>query len=223
MPIKFFLATVAVSVLFIAACEDMGDPVSSTGTAPSITSISPDSGKAGDTVRITGKNFTSAKGSVKFGSVNADTIVSWSDTLIRVKVPSGSVTGTVVVTAAGKSSTGKQFKIVGSVVLVSFSNSILPLFTGATYGCTGCHGGQNNLNLDSYNGVLSGNTGFSTAAASQNGPVINPGNASTSILVRKLRSNTLPFGARMPFGGSQVSDVDLQKITDWVNQGALNN
>ncbi|MBI2429977.1 MAG: IPT/TIG domain-containing protein [Ignavibacteriales bacterium] len=107
---KFFLATLYIAILGISACEDMGDPVSPPSTsAPSITSIIPDSGNVGDTVRIVGKNFTSTTGSVKFGTLSADVIVSWSDTLLRVKVPAGAATGNVLVTAGSKNSNGKQF------------------------------------------------------------------------------------------------------------------
>ncbi|MDD8018497.1 MAG: hypothetical protein PHP42_09010 [Bacteroidota bacterium] len=110
---------------------------------------------------------------------------------------------------------------------VSFSKDIFPLLT-ATYGCTGCHSGgyanaQNHQSYESYEFVLSGNSGYSTIPKSDHGPVVTPGNASTSILVKKLRTATLPFGSRMPYGGGEVSANDLQKITDWINQGAHNN
>ena len=97
---------------------------------------------------------------------------------------------------------------------VSFANDILPLFT-MTYGCTGCHGGQNKLFLESY--------AHATAGNSDHGPVILPGNGTGSILVKKLRTATLPFGKRMPYGGGEVSDVHLQKIIAWIDQGAKNN
>ncbi|MFA6468152.1 MAG: IPT/TIG domain-containing protein [Bacteroidota bacterium] len=218
---------ILVSLLFatmfiISACDDQGDPVSANIATPAITSVSPDSGKATDTITVVGTNFGTS-GTVSFGSTAATVYASWNATQIKVIIPAGVSSGTVniTVTVSGKTSNAKSFKSIAAPI--SFASAILPLFTGATYGCTGCHGGQNNLSLDTYNNVLSGNSGYSTAAASDHGPVITPGNATASVLVKKLRTATLPFGGRMPFGGSQMSDADLQKIVDWINQGALNN
>lgn len=108
---------------------------------------------------------------------------------------------------------------------VHFATDVLPLFTGTKYGCTGCHGSQNNLFLDSYNGVLSGNSGYSTASASLHGPVVTPGDGEGSIIVKKLRGSPTGWtpSARMPFGGNPMDEADIQKIVTWIDQGALNN
>lgn len=203
---KFFLATLYIAILGISACEDMGDPVSPPSTsAPSITSIIPDSGNVGDTVRIVGKNFTSTTGSVKFGTLSADVIVSWSDTLLRVKVPAGAATGNVLVTAGSKNSNGKQFRVIGTVAQISFANDIRPLIT--TYGCAGCH---------------PGNGGFSVATHATIVTRVTVGNGDGSLLVQKLRG-TAP-GARMPNGGPNfMTTTEIQKFVDWINQGALDN
>jgi len=217
MSVRFFVIVAVTLAACFNACEDQGDPVSPpSSTAPSITSIVPDSGAVGDTVVINGKNFTSTKGTVKFGSINADTIVLWSDTLIRVKVPANAVTGGVVVTANGKLSNSKQFKVIGAVATISFANDILPLFT-TTYGCTGCHGGTNNLFLDSYAHVMAGN--------SNRGPVV-VARDTNSLLIRKLKGGSAlgaSEGSRMPLGGSPVADSDLRKIVTWIKEGAQNN
>lgn len=219
MPIKFFLATVVISVLFIAACEDMGDPVSAPSTpTPTITSLLPDSGSVGDTISIKGINFTSTKGTVKLGSVNADTIVLWSDTLIRVKIPSNATSGNVVVTANGKNSNSKLFKVIGTLATVSFATDILQnIFNNSTYGCTGCHGGTNNLFLTSYSSVMAGN--------STRGPVVVAGDTN-SLLIRKLKGGSAlgpGEGVRMPQGGNPISDSDLRNVITWIKEGALNN
>jgi hypothetical protein len=49
-----------------------------------------------------------------------------------------------------------------------------------------------------------------------------PGNSAGSLLVKKL-SATPPFGVRMPDGGNPVPDSLVQKIKDWIDQGALDN
>ncbi|WP_295101906.1 PA14 domain-containing protein [uncultured Candidatus Kuenenia sp.] len=70
-------------------------------TLPQITSISPSREVAGTSVTITGKRFGTAKGTVKFGTVEAD-VTSWSDTEIVATVPDGNGTVYVRVTTAGK-------------------------------------------------------------------------------------------------------------------------
>jgi hypothetical protein len=68
--------------------------------APTISSLSPNSGPVGTSVTITGTNFGATQGSstIKFGSTVA-TPTSWSDTQIVVLVPSGMANGMVYVTA----------------------------------------------------------------------------------------------------------------------------
>lgn len=81
-------------------------------SAPVITSISPDSGKVGDTVTITGTGFgaTQDTSTVKFVGTTA-TVVSWSDTSIVVKVPNITSTGDVIVNVGGTDSNGVKFTI----------------------------------------------------------------------------------------------------------------
>lgn len=216
MKLNFLFSVVCLIFFFLSSCKDQGDPVSSL-TPPTISALKPDSGKAGDTISISGKYFKSTRGSniVSFGSKTVATYLSWNDTAISVIVPSGISSGSLSVTVkvGTQTSNAKTFKSLATT-LTSFANDILPLFT-TTYGCTGCHGGQNNLFLDSYAHVTAGN--------SLHGPVITPGNGAGSVLVKKLRTNTLPFGARMPFNAGEVSNADLQKVIDWINQGAQNN
>ena len=70
---------------------------------PSITALNPSSGQAGDTVVITGSNFTGAI-SVGFGDVSVPNMSVDSDTQITVTVPDGSSNVPVsVITPAGSS------------------------------------------------------------------------------------------------------------------------
>lgn len=192
-------------MFFISACDDQGDPISVVVTPPTLSSIVPDSGAVGDTVMITGRKFGSVQGtsSVKFGSITASAIISWSDSTIRVKVPANSSTGTVTVTVGGATSTGRNFKVLGTVSLISFLNEIRPLIT--TYGCAGCH---------------PGNGGFSVATHATIITRVTAGNGEGSLLVRKLRGTA---GSRMPQGGPFMSDSEILKFVNWINQGALNN
>jgi predicted RecA/RadA family phage recombinase len=105
------ISAVTLVVLFGLGCGSDGDD----GTTPHIDSLSPTSGKAGDTVEIVGENFCGASevepdglcnpvvnGFVTFGTAEGVTrgqVQSWKDTVIQVKVPGGGAKGAVQVTA----------------------------------------------------------------------------------------------------------------------------
>lgn len=78
-----------------------------------IDSITPNSGKPGDTVTITGSGFGTTQGSstVKFVGTTA-TVVSWSATSIVVTVPNITSTGDVIVNVGGADSNGVTFTVV---------------------------------------------------------------------------------------------------------------
>lgn len=176
-------------------------------SAPVISLITPDSARAGDTVTITGSNFGSSQGtgSVTFGSTNATVIVLWSNTQIRAAVPTGIAAGTttVIVTANNQTSNAASFKVLAP--LVSFANDIRPLIN--QYGCANCHGSSG---------------GFSVATHASIVTRVTPGNGDGSLLVRKLRGTA--SGSRMPANGPPfMSNTEIQKFVDWINQGALNN
>ena len=85
------------------------DPTPTPSDPPTISSINPNSGVIGSEVSISGSNFGTSQGDsyLTFDDVRATTITSWSDTLIKVKVPPG-INGLVqvaVITPAGTSNT----------------------------------------------------------------------------------------------------------------------
>jgi mono/diheme cytochrome c family protein len=95
----------------------------------------------------------------------------------------------------------------GQAANVSFANDILPILNSR---CGNCHGGQKieeGLVLKTYSDLMAG---------SDNGPVIVPGDAGNSLLV-KLVANL-----EMPKKGPKLTPPQIQLITDWVNQGARN-
>ena len=81
--------------------------------SPSITSLVPSTGKVSDTVKVQGKYFggDKTKGTVTFNGVGAPGILSWVDTLIKVTVPQGALTGAVIVTVNGAASVGVNFTV----------------------------------------------------------------------------------------------------------------
>ncbi len=91
---------------------------------------------------------------------------------------------------------------------ISFTNDVLPILESR---CIGCHGGdrtEKGLNLKTYNDLMAG---------SENGPVVTPGNATDSKLVELIVEQ------KMPKRGPKLTPPQVQTITDWVNQGVLNN
>jgi len=91
---------------------------------------------------------------------------------------------------------------------ISFTNDIAPLLQSR---CGNCHGGNQTkagLNVLGYATLMSG---------SENGPVIAPGDATNSLLVDLVASQ------KMPKRGPKLTPDQVQLITDWVNQGALDN
>ena len=80
--------------------------------APSIASLSPNSGPAGTSVTLSGANFGGTQGSstVQFNGAVA-TPASWSSTAIVTQVPAGATTGSVVVTVGGVASNAMTFAV----------------------------------------------------------------------------------------------------------------
>jgi hypothetical protein len=94
---------------------------------------------------------------------------------------------------------------------LSFRQDVQPIFNA--YGCPSCHGGTAGLTIGTRANLLIGG---------DHGPAIIPGNADSSILIKKL-STTPPFGVRMPLGGPYLSDATVNEIKAWINQGAPDN
>src|SRR5689334_22243042 len=91
---------------------------------------------------------------------------------------------------------------------VSFAQDVLPLLESR---CTNCHGGERTekgLNLKTYADMMQG---------SENGPVVTAGNAADSKLVELI------LNQKMPKRGPKLTPPQVELITNWVNQGALNN
>lgn len=86
-----------------------------------------------------------------------------------------------------------------------------------------CGGGGCHINtttkgvkLDTYDNVMN-------SEGTQYGKlVVQPDSADASPLVDKIEANP-KYGARMPKGGSYLSDSRIQQIRDWINNGAKDN
>lgn len=76
--------------------------------------------------------------------------------------------------------------------------------------CVMCHsedGAALGLRLDSYEGALSG---------SENGPVLVPGDAVGSELLRRLQGDSLP---RMPFLSTRLPPDQISLVERWIKAG----
>jgi len=94
------------------------------GTPPTISYTNPIDGPVGTTVTVVGNYFGSTQGSstITFNGTPA-TPTTWSNTQIVAAVPSGAVTGPVVVTVGGIASNHVNF-IVGTPPTISYTNPI---------------------------------------------------------------------------------------------------
>ena len=91
---------------------------------------------------------------------------------------------------------------------VSFVNDVLPIIESR---CVSCHGGQRTekgLDMKTFDSLMAG---------SENGSVVTAGNASDSKLVELI------VNQKMPKRGPKLTPPQVELITEWVNQGALNN
>lgn len=94
---------------------------------------------------------------------------------------------------------------------ISFRQDIKPILV--SYNCTHCHGGTSGLVVESVPHILTGG---------DHGPAVIPGNADSSLLVKKMSPNP-PFGLRMPRDGPYLPEKTIELIKVWINQGAKDN
>jgi mono/diheme cytochrome c family protein len=52
---------------------------------------------------------------------------------------------------------------------------------------------------------------------------VNPNRPDDSYIIQKLEGNPTIIGSQMPLGGPYLSDAEIQKIRDWIAQGAQKN
>src|SRR5579864_347757 len=207
--------------------------------APSITSLAPNTGAVGSVVTISGSNFgsTQGNGGVKFGTLAA-TISSWSSTSIVATVPTGAVTGSVVVTAAGGvASNGSTFTVTSAPAITSvtpaagggFGSSFT--ITGTNFGATQ---GNGNVTLNSVSatvsswsatsivaqvpgGVTTGNVVVTAAGGvSSNGvlfKVLNPGGVAIDQIIVADGTTTSTTRATASFSTSATNELLLAFIS----------
>lgn len=91
---------------------------------------------------------------------------------------------------------------------VSYAKDVRPILENR---CASCHMGEfvsEGLDMNTYESLLEG---------SENGPVIDPGDAKHSLLIEKVTEG------KMPKRGPKLTPAQIQILTDWINAGAPNN
>lgn len=113
LSLTLLLSMGLLAVLFTACNDDDDNP---TPGAPSITSLTPNSGAVGTPVTITGSNFGTSP-TVEFGDAEA-TVTNATNTSITTTVPEGLAAGAVqvTVTANGQTSSGSTFTVTEEAV-----------------------------------------------------------------------------------------------------------
>ena len=217
---RFLTFTVLAGLLVLSGCSSGGGKSTTQPPPPpgtTITALVPARTVVGDTVIVEGSALGATQGTSQVlfsgaGGTLAATVTAggWSDTSIRVLVPGGAASGPVVVQKDRTNSNSSTFDVATQVV--TYSNDLGTIFE--VHGCASCHGGQNNLFLIPRSALLRGD--------SFHGPVVIRRRSGESVLVQKVNPNP-PFGARMPYLSAPLSEVEIQTISDWIDQGTRDN
>jgi len=104
----------------------------------------------------------------------------------------------------------------------SFSQNITEIFIRRGCTASSCHGTATSNNLDLRATAAYSNLVNVTAFGDGNEIRVIPGDAQNSYIVKKLEGRQTA-GARMPFNGTPLDNIDLTNIRNWIDQGAANN
>ena len=96
------------------------------------------------------------------------------------------------------------------VAQVDFAHEVFPILKSQ---CSKCHGG------DEREGGFSLNSRETLLAGSDSGPAVMIGNAEVSMLYDVI--TTSDPSRRMPPEGEPLSETQIKKIAQWINQGAV--
>jgi hypothetical protein len=152
VPVGATTGTVVVTVQGVASNDVVFTLLaSSLSGTPTITSLSPVSGKIGASVVITGTGFGSSQetGTVTFNGLSA-VPTGWSDTQITAPVPSGATTGNVVVTGPLGGSNGMNFNVIPLASIALSPQSVsLQVDNTAQFSVTGTYSDGSTQDLTS--------------------------------------------------------------------------
>ena len=209
--------------------------VGASTTAPHLASLLPTSGPTGTSVTITGTNFGSTQGSstVTFTGVAAAP-TSWSDTQIVVPVPTGTISGSVVVTVSSVGSNSLAFTDT-SISITRLAPASGPISTavtilGANFGSTQ---GSSTVNFNGTTatptswtnsqivapvpgGATTGNVTVSLTSGASNGAVFTV----TAPTISALSTSSGPTGTSVTISGSSFGLTQSQGSSTVTFNGA---
>ena len=216
------LAAALILAALAGGCSDGGEPIGVPGVSPGsptsdavIDTLLPARTVVGDSVRVQGSGFgpDSSGASFRFPSGSGSTlpaiVLSWSDTQLVVLVPEGAAKGATRFERDGAGAMGPEFDTAPR--RISYSIDLVPVLE--LWGCSSCHGGSGNLNVQPWESLLAG--------TSDHGPAVIPRDSGASLLVQRVRPET-PMLLRMPQGGPYLDPATIRLLADWVDQGARN-
>ena len=190
---------------------------------PRISSLSPISGKVGDSVTITGTTFGSTQGgsTVTFNGLTA-VPSNWSATVISVSVPAGATTGPVVVTVAGQASNGVMFAVGPKINSLSATSGVV----GDSITISGLNfGDSQGASAVTFNGITATPTNWTANSITL--PV--PADATTGpvmVTVNGLSSNGVSFtvipkiNSLSPTSGSAGESITINGTSFGATQGS---
>lgn len=98
----------------------------------------------------------------------------------------------------------------------SFAGDVMPILAEH---CAECHTGsgegkvKSGFSMETYEGIMEG---------TKHGPVINPGDATLSNMMRMLEGQVDP-ALQMPHGSQKITKDERNVIRRWINDGANDN
>ncbi len=187
-------------------------------SAPSITSLSPTSGPVSTPVTITGTNFGSTQGTstVTFNGT-AGTPTSWSATSIVVPVPSGAITGNVIVTVGGHASNGVSFTVAPAPSITSISPTSGAAGTSVTISGSN-FGSTQGTSIVKFNGIAGSATSWSATSIAATAPA-----GVTTGLVTVTVSGQISNGVTFTVPGGTVSGTITKQSDGTAISGATVN
>ncbi len=176
--------------------------LSGIGEAPQIAAISPNYGAPAALITVTGTNFGASQGSVTVGGAPSR-VVSWSNTLIAIQVPSRATTGNVVVVAGGEASNGVPFAFYPYPAITGVSPASGAVGTPVTITGTGLLDGGGN-------GAVTFNGGAATilSQTSTSIQVAVPTNASTGPITVHVNGDTAKSSTFLVIPTPKISSIN---------------
>jgi hypothetical protein len=196
--------------------------------APTISSLTPNSGPGGIPVTISGSNFgaTQSTSTITFNGI-ASNPTSWSATSITAPVPAGASTGKVVVTVGGRASNAVSFTVTAAGLSITGLNPTAgPVGTSVTI--TGTNfGASQGTSTVTFNGTAATVTSWSAtsivttvpASATTGNVVVTVGGQASNAVSFTVTTAGLSIAGLNPTAGPVGTSVTITGTNFGASQG----